>query len=163
MHKPGFFLVQTSIYCALFSLLLALLIRTTVRDIIALTKIRSTLARTAEINAAMHRFMHDFHQASSNIEEWQELLSEQIIWKLKNESIGWLLDKGNFIRYQGNYNSQKKIWSKKTQSVAVLGVKSVTFDIKKNKEKINGLTIVLCDENSLQEYRHYFSVRNRTL
>lgn len=162
MNKPGFFLTETIIYVALFSLLIALILPAVMHDASMLSERRNSLQYRAQMHAALECFVRDIQKAPQEKKWWPLYQQDQLVWQHKEESISWLVQKGALIRRKGLYNTKKNIWKKKTQSLAAHSIKSVTFDVEQKKNCITAIKITLESDKSVCCSR-YVTLRNRII
>ncbi len=145
MKRKGFTLIEFMVYLTLFAVIV-LAMASWISQLwpfyMKLTKQRVALIN---LHTAHDLFIRDIRTAPIDLKKWDILSDEKIIWNNKDNYISWEKRKDALIRIEGNYNSVKKQWGKKSQSLLVKPIDIVQFKVH-GKEQIKRVSFIFKQE-----------------
>ncbi len=89
MNSPGFFLIQSLVYCVVLAFCCALLFTYAARTNISLSHINGYAHDYGMLLAAHDVCVRDIQAGKADATKWYEAVAEQAVWRVCDEDRGW--------------------------------------------------------------------------
>jgi hypothetical protein len=156
-NKPGFLLMEFSVYFFLLVLLATFI------GSFMVTAQRTGKKQRAEHYALLNswfaadRFVTDIRQAPMSEKEWKKMDQDCLVWRHKANEIGWVVEDSVLYRVEGTWHDATQSWGKHTKNLVAQKIKTCVMQVRRDLagQKIKGCEIRICFEGGNREENIY--------
>ena len=153
-NKNGFLLINFLIYFTLTLFVSSLVGVWSLRIYQSITAASKKMHEHTQWHLAFDVLSRDV-MAMSATQNLLKMDDTCLIWQQGDEAIGWSIEKGMLLRFQGVYDAINHSWKKKTQSLIAQNIQEGTFFVRKKKSIIQTIHVQLTN--------NYGTIFNKTL
>ncbi len=144
MNSPGFFLIQSLVYCVVLAFCCALLFTYAARTNISLSHINGYAHDYGMLLAAHDVCVRDIQAGTADASKWHEAGDDLLVWRVGDEDRGWWSKLITIERVVGRFDHKKKKWIKSTKGlVAQIDEADISIDHVKDAKKKKILKVEL--------------------
>ncbi|HRN77844.1 MAG TPA: prepilin-type N-terminal cleavage/methylation domain-containing protein [Candidatus Dependentiae bacterium] len=155
MNQKGFSLIECMVYSVLFSIMATTWFHALITMQQRLMQQSTACNILTEMYAAHDACIRDLRMAPRTRKAWVMLNNTYLVWCNGTMCVGWQIEPGKLIRYQGTYNPQDDTWHTYKKSIVSEHIDTAYFSIEGNHQTINMIAVTLHQSNCTVERKVY--------
>jgi len=158
MRHKGFSLIECTIYCFLFAVLVTMVFTWATRMQMLVVQKNNAGSSLMSAHAAQDLFARDVSMAYAQSTSWKKRAEQELIWHTRDVDVGWIFDQGKLFRIEGVYATSTQSWVKKSKSLIADHLTKVTFAC-----NVGARYEVVSVQSVIDDIQRVITIKNREL